>query len=67
LDMLEQSSRTAEESLRLTRLRYSNGEGTVLEVVDAQNQLLSSETAQADGTMRYHAALASLQTLTGTL
>lgn len=67
MDMLEQSTRTAEESLRLTKLRYSNGEGTVLEVVDAQNQLLSSETAQADGTMRYHAALASLQTLTGTL
>ncbi len=64
---LEQSSRTAAESLRLTKLRYSSGEATVLEVVDAQNALILTKTAEADGTMRYENALASLQTLTGTL
>ena len=32
------------ESLRLTRLRYTAGEATVLEVVDAQNSLTSAES-----------------------
>jgi outer membrane protein TolC len=67
LDLLEQSSRTAAESLRLTKLRYGSGEGTVLEVVDAQNALIAARTAEVDGTMRYQNALATLQTLTGTL
>jgi outer membrane protein TolC len=67
IDLLEESSRTASESLRLTKLRYSSGEGTVLEVVDAQNALIAARTAEADGNMRYENALASLQTLTGTL
>ena len=67
IDLLEESSRTAAESLRLTKLRYGSGEGTVLEVVDAQNAVIAARTAEADGTMRYQNALASLQTLTGTL
>jgi outer membrane protein TolC len=65
LASLELSATTARESLRLTRLRYTGGEGSVLEVVDAQNALLTAETAQADGTVRYQVALANLQTLTG--
>jgi outer membrane protein TolC len=67
IDQLEQSARTAEESLRLTKLRYTAGEGTVLEVVDAQNALITAETQRADGYLRYQSALANLQTLTGTL
>lgn len=67
IDLLELSSRTASESLRLTKLRYSSGEATVLEMVDAQNALIAAKTAEADGTMRYENALAALQTLTGTL
>ena len=55
----------AGESLRLTNLRYVDGEGTVLDVVDAQNKLISAETAQSDGVVRYQLALAQLQTLTG--
>ncbi len=55
----------ARESLRLTNLRYVDGESTVLEVVDAQNTLISAENAQADGVVRYNLALAQLQTLTG--
>ncbi len=58
---------TAAESLRLTRLRYTSGEATVLEVVDAQNALTTAENAREDGAVRYQAALANLQTLTGTL
>ena len=58
---------TARESLRLVNLRYVDGESTVLDVVDAQNTLLSAETAQIDGQVRYELALANLQTLTGKL
>jgi outer membrane protein TolC len=65
LASLEVSVTTAQESLRLTRLRYVGGEGTVLEVVDAQNSLVAAENAQASGIVRYQTALANLQTLTG--
>jgi outer membrane protein len=67
LTSLSLSTKTAEESLRLTRLRYSAGEATALEVVDAENAATQAETASADGAVRYRVALANLQTLTGTL
>jgi outer membrane protein len=67
LQSLELSVQTARESLRLTRLRYSAGESTVLEVVDAQNSLTTAELAFQDGTIRYQLALANLQLLTGTI
>jgi len=67
LASLELSASTAAESLKLTRLRYTSGEGTVLEVVDAQNAFVSAENAREDGLLRYQAALADLQTLTGSL
>lgn len=67
LASLDQSVQTATESLRLTKLRYTGGEATVLEVVDAQNALTAAENAREDGAVRYQAALAGLQTLTGTL
>jgi outer membrane protein TolC len=63
---LDESVKTAQESLRLTKLRYSAGEATALEVVDAQNALVLTEAARADGSVRYRVALANLQTLTGT-
>jgi outer membrane protein TolC len=64
---LELSVQTATESLRLTRLRYTAGEATVLEVVDAQNSLVAAELAHEDGIVRYQTALANLQLLTGTI
>ena len=67
LDLLDHSVRTAAESLRLTRLRYSAGEATVLEVVDAQNAYTAAESAQADGALRFQNARAGLQILTGSL
>lgn len=67
LASLDASVVTARESLRLTNLRYVDGEGTVLDVVDAQNTLIAAETAQADGVVRYRLALAQLETLTGRL
>jgi outer membrane protein TolC len=63
---LREAADLAAESLRLTSLRYQAGEATVLEVVDAQNALTAARNAFDDGQARYRAALATLQTLTGT-
>ena len=65
-ESLRQSAELATDSLRLTTLRYQAGEATVLEVVDAQNTLALSRNGYDDGQARYRAALANLQTLTGT-
>jgi outer membrane protein TolC len=67
LTSLDQTVKEAKESLRLTNLRYKDGEGTVFEVVDAQNTLIASENAEIDGKTRYERALIQLQTLTGNL
>jgi outer membrane protein TolC len=67
LDLLEESVRTADESLKLTKLRYEAGESTALEVVDAQNSDLATRTARADGLVRFETARAALQVLTGSL
>jgi len=67
LESLNLSVQTATESLRLTRLRYSAGEATVLEVVDAENSLTTAELAREDGIIRYQISLANLQLLTGTI
>ena len=67
LTSLELSQDTARESLRLTRLRYSAGESTVLEVVDAQSSLTTAELALLDGKVRFQLAFANLQLLTGTI
>jgi outer membrane protein TolC len=67
LESLDHSVATATESLRLTRDSYSAGETIILDVVDAENSLASSELAREDGMARYETALANLQLLTGTL
>ena len=64
---LQRSAELSAESLRLTTLRYKNGEGTVLEVVDAQTTFALSNSAYQDGAVRYRVALANLQTLTGVM
>jgi outer membrane protein len=67
LASLNRSTELAAESLRLTTLRYKDGEATVLEVVDAQNSASLADAAYQDGAVRYRVALANLQTLTGVL
>jgi outer membrane protein TolC len=67
LASLDLSVSTAAESLRLTKLAYTGGEATVLEVVDAQNAYVTAQNAREDGRVRYEAARAKLQTLTGTM
>jgi len=53
------------ESLRLTLLRYTGGEATALEVVDAQSSAALARNAYSDGLARYRLALAALQVLAG--
>ena len=65
LDLLRQSADLAGESVRLTNLRYQAGEATALEVVDAQNSLVTARNNYDDGEARYRLAIANLQTLTG--
>jgi outer membrane protein TolC len=65
LASLDASVETAAESLRLVKLGYAAGESTVLEVVDAQSACVGAENARENGRVRYRAALADLQTLTG--
>lgn len=67
LASLDLSVSTAAESLRLTKLAYTGGEATVLEVVDAQTAYVAAENAREDGRVRYQTALADLQTFTGTM
>jgi outer membrane protein TolC len=66
LRTLQQTADLAEQSLRLTNLRYQAGEASALEVVDAQNTLTAAGNSYHDGEARYHLAIANLQTLTGT-
>jgi outer membrane protein TolC len=67
LSGLQRSAELASDSLRLTTLRYKNGEATVLEVVDAQTSFALANAGYQDGAVRYRVALANLQTLTGVL
>jgi outer membrane protein len=64
---LQRSAELAADSLRLTTLRYKDGEATVLEVVDAQTSFAAASAGYEDGAVRYRVALANLQTLTGVL
>ncbi|HXJ93456.1 MAG TPA: TolC family protein [Terriglobia bacterium] len=64
-DRLRRAAELASESLRLTALRYTAGEATALEVVDAQNTLTQARDAYDDAGARYRIALAQLETLTG--
>jgi outer membrane protein TolC len=66
---VEESRHTAElaaESLRLINLRYTAGASAAFEVVDALNTLVTARNAYDDAQARFRAALAGLQTMTGT-
>ncbi len=65
--LLQRSANDAQESLKLTLLRYKAGEATALEVVNAQSTVSLERNAYEDAQTRYATALANLATLTGTL
>ena len=65
VDSLRSSSELSNESLRLTLLRYTAGEATPFEVVDAQATADQARNAYDDGLVRYRVAIGNLQSLTG--
>jgi outer membrane protein TolC len=65
VESARRTSDLAAESLRLTTLRYQAGESTALEVVDAQNTLITARNSYSDVEARYRVAIATLQTITG--
>jgi outer membrane protein TolC len=56
----------AQESLRLARLRFTEGEGTQLEVLNAQTELTRARVNRLRAILDYNRALASLQRAIGT-
>lgn len=60
-----QSLEQADESLRIERLKYGLGSGSILEVLDAQTALLQSETNHTRAQVDYRIAMARLQLATG--
>lgn len=67
LDIRREGAANAEESQKLTLLRYKAGQATALEVVDAEATLSLERNAYYDAETRYATALANLATLTGDL
>jgi outer membrane protein TolC len=65
LDQLLATRTLAEENLRLTTLRYTGGEATALEIVDAQSSATDARNGYDDGLGRYRMALANLEILMG--
>lgn len=65
LAQLLDSRTLAEENLRLTTLRYTGGEATALEIVDAQSTATDARNGYDDGLGRYRLALANLEVLMG--
>lgn len=67
MDILQQSANDAQESLKLTLMRYKSGDATALEVVNAQSTVTLERNSYEDAQTRYATALANLATLTGKL
>jgi outer membrane protein TolC len=66
VDASRHTAELAAESLRLVNLRYESGASPATEVVDAQTTLVTARNAYIDAQARFRAALAGLQTMTGT-
>ena len=66
VESLRHSVDLSVETLRLTGLKYQNGEANILELVDAQTLLIQARNSYDDALVRYRVALSNLQTLTGT-
>ncbi len=66
VDSTRRTAELAAESLRLVNLRYESGASPATEVVDAQTTLVTARNAYIDAQARFRAALAGLQTMTGT-
>lgn len=65
LSSLERSVTLANRNLHLVTMQYQAGDTAVLQVLDAENSLVTARDSYAAGAAKYRNALAQLQTLTG--
>jgi len=65
IEATRSSIEQAQESLRIERMKYDLGSGSVTDLLDAQSALLQSETNFARAVADFHIAMASLQLATG--
>jgi outer membrane protein TolC len=65
LSKLRQEVDLAEHNLQLVTMQYQAGETTVLQVLDAENSLVTSRTSYVTGEQNYRTAVAALETVTG--
>jgi outer membrane protein TolC len=65
IEATRQAIEQARESLRIERLKYDLGSGSMTDVLDAQSALLQSETNSARALADYHIATAKLKLATG--
>jgi outer membrane protein TolC len=65
LSSLERSVTLANRNLQLVTMQYKAGETTVLQVLDAENSLVTARNNYVAGAAQYRNALAQLQTITG--
>ncbi len=62
---LEKAIEQAKESLRIERMKYDLGMGTIVDVLDAQSALLQSETSYYRALVDFRSAIARLRLTTG--
>lgn len=65
IEAIRASIAQAKESLRIERMKYDLGSGSITDVLDAQSALLQSETNFARAVADYRIALAGLKLATG--
>ncbi|MBR9987691.1 MAG: TolC family protein [Desulfosarcina sp.] len=65
IEAIRASIAQAKESLRIERMKYDLGSGSLTDVLDAQSALLQSETNFARAVADYRIALANLKLATG--
>ncbi|MGE0882052.1 MAG: TolC family protein [Blastocatellales bacterium] len=65
IGLTQEQVRLAEEDLRLSRIRYEGGEGTLLDVVTAQNQLAQARNNYFTSVANYLNARADLEVASG--
>lgn len=65
ISLSRQQARLAEDDLRLSRIRYEGGEGSALDVVTAQNQLMQARSIYYTTVANYLNAKAELEVAAG--
>ena len=65
MSLTREQTRLAEDDLRLSRIRYEGGEGSALDVVTAQSQLIQARSNHYTALANYLNARADLEVASG--